>query len=364
MPASVCASPLAAKLAARDEEIVALTHNAGCCQIGDDFERTTRVLASLCIHRNVGGIIFISLGCEGTPSDEIVEKIKASGRPFRFVHIQDEGGSPNALKKALDAANALKKIVKETTERRDAVVEDLVVGLECGGSDATSGLSANPAIGWVTDELVKYGAKVILSETTELIGAEHVITKNVKDLHVKQKILEAVHRVESECLRSGEDIRGSQPTPGNIAGGLSTIEEKSMGCVYKAGSSPFIDYLEYGEAVRKPGLSFMDTPGQDVESMTGMAAGGASLFLFSTGRGSPVGFPIAPTIKITGNKKVYSSMKDDIDIDASGIFTGKSIQQIGKDIYSLIERICNGEITKSEINDYSAISIHKELPTL
>jgi altronate dehydratase large subunit len=364
MPASVCASPLAAKLAARDEEIIALTHNAGCCQIGGDFERTTRVLTSLCTHRNVGGIIFIALGCEGTPSDEVVNQIRASGRPVRFIHIQDEGGSPKALKKALDAADALKKIVKETTERREAEVEDLVVGLECGGSDATSGLSANPAIGWVTDELVKYGAKVILSETTELIGAEHVITKNVKELDVKRKILEAVHRVESECLRSGEDIRGSQPTPGNIAGGLSTIEEKSMGCVYKSGSSQFVDFLEYGEAVRKPGLSFMDTPGQDVESMTGMAAGGASLFLFSTGRGSPVGFPIVPTIKITGNERVYNKMKDDIDIDASGIFSGKSIHQIGEDIYALISNVCNGEVTKTEINDYSTISIHKESLTL
>ncbi|MFP4382166.1 MAG: UxaA family hydrolase [Candidatus Sumerlaeia bacterium] len=364
IPASVCAAPLVSKLALQHDELMSLAHTSGCCQLGKDFSRTTEVLTRLATHPNVGAVLWVGLGCEGTPSEEVVETIRQSGRPVRFIHIQQAGGSEKAYARAETQVSELREELKGSTVTCDADMSNLVVGLECGGSDATSGLAANPAIGWVTDRVVREGGKVILSETTELLGAEHVITRNVRDEAVRSKIIAAVKRVEARCRESGVDIRGSQPTPGNIEGGLSTIEEKSMGCVYKAGTTPPSDYLDYGEPVRQAGLSFMDTPGQDVESMTGMAAGGATLFLFSTGRGSPVGFPIVPTIKITGNAETYKRMAADIDVDASGIIRGEGIADAGSRIYETMQGICRGEKTCSEETGYHAVSIASELITL
>lgn len=364
VPASVCAAPLAIKTAFRVDGTVGLNHKEGCCQIGGDYQRTTGILRKLCTHPNVGGVVLIALGCEGTPWDTIVKEIERSGRPVELIHIQRAGGSQQALRAAVQAAAEIKERADERAVVQERGIAGLTVGLECGGSDATSGLSANPVIGRAADELVRQGAKVILSETTELIGAEHVITANTGSPQVKQKIIEAVERVEKEFLKAGEDIRGTQPTPGNIEGGLSTLEEKSLGCVYKAGTSPFVDFLEYGEPARKSGLSFMDTPGQDVESMTGMAAGGANLFLFSTGRGSPVGFPLVPTIKITGNETTYSRMKDDIDFDGSGLFRGETLDELGRKLFELILQVSAVKQTKSELNEYYEMGIPKREITL
>jgi altronate dehydratase large subunit len=364
VPASVCASPLVTRLAVQHQDVVGLAHTSGCCQLGDDFQRTTRVLQGLATNPNVGAVLLVALGCEGTPSEEILQGVRRSGRPVRFIHIQDAGGSRAALQQAAAAADQLSQALREQTDTREATARDLVVGLECGGSDATSGLASNPAIGRVTDRLVQAGARVILSETTELIGAEHVITRNVADPEVKQRILGAVQRVERQCIELGVNIRGSQPTPGNIQGGLSTIEEKSLGCVHKGGSSPIIDFLDYGQRVRRAGLSFMDTPGQDVESMTGMAAGGATVFLFSTGRGSPVGFPIVPTIKVTGNEATYRRMQEDIDVDVSCILRGDSIQQAGDHLFNVLAQTCRGALTCSEQTGYHAVGIFQSHLTL
>ncbi|MFP4382757.1 MAG: UxaA family hydrolase [Spirochaetia bacterium] len=364
IPASVCAAPLALKAAFRVDGVVGLSHKGGCCQIGNDYKRTTWILRKLCTHPNVGGVVLVALGCEGTPWESIAEEIEKSGRPVELIHIQRAGGSKKAMEKAVQAAEGIKERTAKTAVIRERGIKDLTVGLECGGSDATSGLSANPVIGRAADELVRQGAKVILSETTELIGAEHAIMANTGAPRIKQKIIDAVKRVENEFLKAGEDIRGTQPTPGNIEGGLSTLEEKSLGCVYKAGTNPFVDFLEYGEPARKSGLSFMDTPGQDVESMTGMAAGGANLFLFSTGRGSPVGFPLVPTVKITGNEATYTRMIDDIDFDSSGIFRGKPLDELGQELFDLILQVSRGKQTKSELNEYYEMGIPKREITL
>jgi altronate dehydratase large subunit len=366
IPASVCACPLASKMALHSRiKVVPLNHKEGCCQIGKDYERTKLTLTGLACNPNVAGVVLIALGCEGAPFMEILKAIEDSGRPVELVHIQNEGGSKKALQAGLHAIEKVKRETIRRTKIVNATVKDLVVGLECGGSDWTSGISSNPVIGWVSDQLINAGAKAILSETTEIIGAEHILANKIQDPEVKNKLIEIVERLENRAKKAGVDIRGSQPTPGNIEGGITTIEEKSLGMIHKAGKSIIQEVIEFAQKPTKSGLIFMDTPGQDVESMTGMASGGVQIMIFSTGRGSPVGFPISPVIKITGNPETFNIMEDDIDINAGGIIEGKeTIDGIGLQVLQMIGRICNGEKPKAELNDYSEIGISKSEITL
>ncbi len=361
VPASVCASPLVTKIAnASTVKVVPLNHKEGCCQIGKDYERTKRTLTGLAVNPNVGGVVVVALGCEGAPYREIVKAVADTGRPVELVHIQNAGGSKKALAEGLKAVEKVNVRLTDETIMVEAGLSDINLGLECGGSDWTSGIASNPVIGWVTEKITEAGGTVILSETTELIGAEHILAKRIKDDEIRKKLLRTVSNIEEAAKKSGVDIRGTQPTPGNIEGGLTTIEEKSLGMVHKAGNATIQDVVDYAEKPTKRGLIFMDTPGQDVESMTGMAAGGSVIMLFSTGRGSPVGFPISPTIKITGNPDTFSRMTDDIDIDAGTIIKGEeSIDDVGLKTLQAICDVCEGKKTKSELNDYNEIGILK-----
>jgi len=366
MPASVCASPLATKMSLLSKvKVLPLNHKEGCCQIGKDYERTKLTLIGLACNPNVAGVVLIALGCEGAPFLEIKKAIESTGRPVELVHIQNEGGSVKALQVGLKAIERVNHEVLKMTKVVKSSLKDMVIGLECGGSDWTSGISSNPVIGWLTDHLIYAGAKAILSETTEIIGAEHILAGKIKDEKVKEKLLEIVKRLEDRAKKAGVDIRGSQPTPGNIEGGITTIEEKSLGMIHKGGNAIIQEVIEYAQKPTKNGLIFMDTPGQDVESMTGLAAGGAQIILFSTGRGSPLGFPITPVIKITGNPETYLRMEDDIDINAGSIIEGNdTIEKIGFKTLQLVGRICDGDQTKSELNNYSEIGITKSEITL
>lgn len=366
LPASVCADPLAEKIAAKYNGTIIPLHNQhGCCQIGDDFTRLKRVLIGLGSHPNVGACLLIALGCEGAPYQKIHDAIAAKGTPVELLHIQESGGSNKALDIGLKLAEKLKKQMDASVRIQPASIKNLCLGLECGGSDTTSGIAANPVLGWVTDRIVAAGGTVILSETTEIIGAEHILARRAADEHTSQEILRMVKSVEERAMRAGVDIRGTQPTPGNIAGGLTTIEEKSLGCIYKAGTAVINEAIEYGNSPTEHGLVFMDTPGQDVESMTGMAAGGSQLMLFSTGRGSPVGFPIAPVLKVTGNPATYKNMEDDIDINAGTIVEGvESVADVGVKTIQAIISCCNGNLAKAEKSQYYTIGIFKDQITL
>jgi altronate dehydratase large subunit len=350
---------------ASGKKVIALSHKEGCCQIGADFERTRNTLTGLACNPNVAGVILTVLGCEGSPYLQIKAAIEETGRPVELVHIQNEGGSRKALAAGLRAIKKVNDKVEKSTRIVTSSLKDMVIGLECGGSDWTSGLSSNPVIGNVTDRLISAGAKVILSETTEIIGAEHLLAAKISDEKVKERLFGIVRRLEEAAKKAGVDIRGSQPTPGNIEGGITTIEEKSLGMITKAGSSVIQEIVEYGQKPAGNGLIFMDTPGQDVESMTGMAAGGAQLMVFSTGRGSPVGFPVCPVIKITGNPDTYLRMKNDIDINAGSIIEGRAtIEEVGSLTFQLLRRVCNGSRPRAEKNDYSEIGILKTEVTL
>ena len=364
MPTVVCASETVLKIARSVKATVAFTHQHGCAQIGQDLERRFETLAGMAYNPNVAAILIVSLGCESVDAHRLLKQIEHAGKPVAMLSIQDEHGSTRTIEKGRAIA---RKMAESTAKirREKCNFGELIVGLECGASDATSGIAANPALGVASDMIIKEGGTTILSETTELIGAEHLIAKRSENPHVKKRIYEIVRRMHKKIETMGVDFLGGQPTPGNLRGGLTTIEEKSLGCIYKAGSAQIQEVLEYGEKPHKKGLVIMDTPGHDVESITGMIAGGAQLIAFTTGLGTPVGSAIAPVIKITENPRTYGNMKEDIDINAGTIIEGKdTIECVGNRIYDEIARVASGKRTKAENLGHHEFAINRIGPSL
>lgn len=361
LPTSVCATDTAEKIAAQVPGAIAVPNQHGCCQIASDQAQTQRTLEGFGKNANVGAVLVIGLGCDGIQAEQVAENIRVTGKPVEAITIQKCGGTLKAITVGAEIAAAM--AAKLSVEKRtDGDLSDIILGMECGGSDPTSGLASNPTIGYVSDKLVSIGGSSILSETTEVIGAEHLLAARFADPEQKTKFLTMVSNCEKRAIRLGEDLRSGQPTPGNKAGGLSTIEEKSLGCMYKAGNSPFTGALDYAEILPldKKGLYFMDTPGQDIDSITGMVAGGAQIIVFSTGRGTPTGSPIAPVIKITGNTDTFNNMKDNIDINAGRIITdGATIPQIGEELFNMMIEVCNGKRTKAEVLGHREFGIYK-----
>lgn len=360
----VCANRTAEAIAAQVPGAVAVTHQHGCCHLGGDREQVLRTLAGVGRNPNVGAVLVVGLGCENVPAPEVAARIAPTGKPTRCLVIQEEGGTQETIAKGVAMARELAVVLDQET-RRPCEPAHLVLAVECGGSDATSGLAANPVIGAVADKVLALGGKVILSETTEFIGAEHLLAARAVSSEVGAQILEIVERVEKKVLAIGEDIRGSQPTPGNIAGGLTTIEEKSLGCIHKGGTWPVVEVLEYGAEPTKTGLVVMDTPGQDVESISGMIAGGAQVVLFSTGRGTPTGSPIAPVIKVTGNPATYRKLKGDIDFNAGTVIDGtESVAEAADRLFTELLEVLNGRPSKAEIAGQHDFAIYRIGPTI
>lgn len=250
-------------------------------------------------------------------------------------------------------------------ERSEGCLVDIVLGTECGGSDSFSGLSANPSLGAASDIVVGHGGKVVLAETTELIGAEHILAERAINAEVKKQILDTIKGFEQTVIDSHADIRGANPSPGNIEGGLSSIEEKSLGCIYKAGNTSVNSVIDYAKPITATGLTFMNTPGNDIEQLSGMAAGGCNIVVFTTGRGTPTGSPIVPTIKVSSNTDTYINMNDSIDLDAGVVVSGqKTIQEMGEEIIDFIVEVGNGRETKAEINEQNDFSIWRLATTV
>jgi altronate dehydratase large subunit len=363
LPTSVCAAQVAAEIARGVQGCVAACHAYGCCQVGADARLTFRTLRNTAANPNVGAIVVIGLGCEGLEPLAMIQAIEGLSKPSAGVIIQEDGGTVRAIAHGQEVARALAAQLA-TQPREEADVSTLILGLECGGSDTTSGLAANPALGVASDLLLSLGGTCLLSETTESIGAEHVLARRAVNDAVRRRLIEIVHACEERALRMGEDLRGSQPTPGNIAGGISSIEEKSLGCIHKAGSAPVQGVLEYGEVPPGTGLYVMDTPGQDVESMSGLAAGGVQVMVFTTGRGTPTGNPIMPVIKVTANRRTAELMADNIDMDLSGVIEGTlAIERAGERIFNEILDVANGKLTKAERLGHTEFSIYRIGPT-
>jgi len=313
----------------------------------------TRTLIHLGQNPNLGAVLLVSLGCEGVSPDRIAQGIAQSGKPVEMVRLQQEGGYFGALSEA--GLKAQKMAQALTALSREGVgVEELVLGLKCGASDPTSGLAANPAVGVAVDRLVDAGGTVIFGETTEVVGAEHILAQRAKNEDVARRLLALVDRLEKRVKDSGSDIRGGNPSAGNIAGGITTLEEKSLGSIVKSGSSLIQDVYEYGERRQSRGLFFVDSPGREPEILTGLAAAGAQIIAFATGLGAPQGFPFVPVLKICANWKTVKRLPDFIDIDVSQVISGeKSLEEAGEWIFSEALRVASGKSTKAETIGYS-----------
>lgn len=358
LPASVCASDTTRIIASQIEGAVTFNNQNGCSQVAGDQQLTMDVMAGMAANPNVYGIIVVSLGCENCQMDLVVDAIRErTNKPMETFIIQENGGTITTIERAVRAG---RKMAQEASklQREEFPISELIVGTECGGSDPTSGLASNVLIGELSDRLVALGATSILSETTEFIGAEHILAKRAKTPEIKERIYEIVHRYEKALQLVGEEVRDGNPSPGNIAGGITTLEEKSLGCIHKGGHTEVTAVYDYGKQVEEKGLVIMDTPGNDPSSVAGMVAGGAQVIVFSTGRGTPTGNPISPVIKITGNKITFANMSDNIDIDASPVIYGpQTLKELGEEFLQELVEVANGKQTKAETLGYTEMAL-------
>ncbi len=337
--------------------VVAVTHKSGCAmQIhGPEHRVLQRCLAGMADHPNVAGALLIGLGCETNQAVTLVQDQKliapqsiGFGRPSPppILTIQQTGG----VRKTVEAgfAEAL-KLLRQANERRRTTlpISELIVGTNCGGSDGNSGITANPALGVTGDEMVRHGAAWLIAETSETYGAEHLLTRRAVSREVGEKLIALMRWWEQYTAMHGAEI-DNNPAPGNKDGGLTTIYEKSLGAVTKSGTSPLMAVYDYAERITQPGFSFMDTPGHDPVSITGLVAGGCNLIAFTTGRGSCLGFKPTPVLKIATNTPLYQRMEEDMDVNAGVILEGVPVEDVGLAVFEELIQVASGKKTKSE----------------
>ena len=361
LPTSVCASDTARIISQQVEGSVTFNNQQGCSQVAVDQQLTMDVMAGYAATPNIYGTVLVSLGCENCQMDLVAEAIaERTNKPMQRVIIQEAGGTLKAVEQAVRYA---KQMVAEAgmVQREEFPISELIVGTECGGSDPTSGFSSNTVLGLVTDEVIDAGGTAILSETVECIGAEHILRQNGRTPEIGEQIYQAILDWEQKRYEeSGQDVRCGNPSPGNIAGGITTLTEKSLGCIHKAGSRPFDGCFEYGQWIDKKGLYFVNAAASDVLSVTALAAAGATLVAFTTGLGNPIGNPVTPVVKITGNHDTAEALCEIIDIDTSASIRGeKSLQELKTEMLSVFADVMNGKKTRAEENGANELSINQ-----
>jgi altronate hydrolase len=329
--------------------IVAFPHGEGCGHsMGPDVDQLRRTLGGVLMHPNVSAAVILGLGCEVNQIDHYL----GSGGPrtgrLAGLTLQGSGGTRATVEAARrEIARFIEQAEQE--KRTEVPASKIVLGLNCGGSDSFSGITANPALGYCSDLLAEIGGTPVLAETTEIFGAEHLLVRRARNRAVAERLLEFIRRYKQYLNRFEGSSFDDNPSPGNKAGGLSNILEKSLGAVAKGGTSPLMDVYDYAERVTSPGFTFMNTPGYDPVSLTGLAAGGCNLIAFTTGRGSAIGFPTIPVIKIATNSNTYRQMTDNMDVNAGTIADGeRNVQQVGKEIFDLMLEVASGRRTCAE----------------
>ncbi len=346
----IAASYLGEKLPPNVDGVMAFPHGEGCgMSIGPDTRQLQRTLGGVLNHPNVSAAVILGLGCEVNQIDHYMgaDNPLAKSNRLHGMTLQNTGGTTATVAAARKVINGM--IERAASEARTEIsASKIVLGLNCGGSDSFSGITANPALGYCSDLLAEIGATAVLAETTEIIGAEHLLVKRARNRAVAERLLEMIKGYKQYLGRFGGSF-DDNPSPGNKEGGLTNILEKSLGAVAKAGTSTMTDVVDYAERIQTPGFVFMNTPGYDPVSLTGLAAGGCNLICFTTGRGSAIGFPTIPVIKVATNTSMYNRMSDNMDINAGRIADGEAtVQQIGKEIFDMLLRVASGEHTCAE----------------
>jgi altronate dehydratase large subunit len=331
----------------------------GTTQPKEAREQTERTLIGTGKNPNLGAVLVVGLGTEEITLESVADAIAETGKPVGTLSIRDAGGVQAAVDSGVDTCVALHETIADV-RRESTDVSELVFGVECGGSDATSGIASNPACGNACDRLVEHGGTACFSETPEFIGAEHILADRCVDDELAESLLAYVDRREAMADLMNVDFRGAQPTPGNQEGGLTTIEEKSLGAVAKGGTTSVRGMVEYaGRLDTGQGLTLMDTPGYDVESVVGMVAGGAQVVAFTTGRGSTTGNPVAPVIKVTGNPKTWNRMANNMDVNVSSVFDGESIEDAGERVFDALVAVADGRRTEAERRQLHEFAINE-----
>ena len=353
IPSVACANGVVSGISRAVPEAVPLYHGHGCGR-GLESSLHSRALANLGRHPNVAAVLVVGLGCEVIKAEPLAAEIARSGKPVEFFNIQDVGGTRKSTAKGVEI---VKRMLADAAklERRPLPIEKIILGLECGGSDAFSGVTANPSVGLASDWLVDRGGTVILTEDTEMIGTSHILERRAATPEVAGKIKKMV----SDAEKLTRDLLGPMAAfviaPGNMDGGMSSIREKSLGCIVKSGSRPITQVVDYAEVPTEKGVVLMDAPGYDTESMTGVVGGGCQVMIFTTGRGNPIGYPIVPVIKVASTTRMYTKMEDDMDVNAGVILDGTPMAKVGEEITNLLRRVLDGEQTKAEVNRQDGI---------
>jgi altronate hydrolase len=328
--------------------VVAFPHGDGCGHTpGPDTDQLRRTFGGVLAHPNVSAALIIGLGCETNQIDHYLGKGGPRSGRLAGLTVQQSGGTRSTVEAA---RREIRNFMEQASaERRTEVpASKIVLGLNCGGSDSFSGITSNPALGYCSDLIAELGGSTVLGETPEIVGAEHLLVKRARNREVAEKLLDCIRRYKQYLSRFGGSF-DDNPSPGNKEGGLSNILEKSLGAVAKAGTSRMIDVVDYAEPVTMPGFVFMNTPGYDPVSLTGLAAGGCNLICFTTGRGSAIGFPTIPVVKIASNSNTYRRMTDNMDVNGGAIADGeKTVQQVGRQIFDLILEVASGRQTCAE----------------
>ena len=343
------------------DSVVSINHDWSG-EVDKDWNRISKALSGFSANPNNFATIFLTLGNE-TEKKLIDMALKIGVDNYQEINLKDIG----SMQKLIEVGKATaQKYLNESRllKRTAAPWSALHLGLECGGSDALSGITANPALGVASDRLVELGAVSVLGETTEILGAEHLLAARAKNKEVGQAIIEMVARYERSVNYEGIDMRGAQPSRGNIEGGLTTLEEKSLGAAKKAGNAPFTGALDYADPAKEPGLYMMDTPGHDIEQLVAFSAAGINICVFTSGRGTPTGSANVPTIKVSTNTPMYESIPDLIDLNAGTIAEGKeTLEEVGDRIFNEIIEVANGKLTKAEIGGHHEFALSRMYKT-
>ncbi len=353
-----CVNKIAQKLA----EITGakyFPHPFGCSQLGDDQTKTQLILKGMVNHPNAAGVLVLGLGCENNNIEVFKEVLgEYNENRVKFLNCQDCGDEIVEGVKIIEELKAYANNFK----RQKINISKLKIGLKCGGSDGLSGITANALVGSLSDRIVSFGGSCVLTEVPEMFGAEHLLMERAENKEVFDKCVSLINNFKDYYVRHNQVIY-ENPSPGNKAGGITTLEEKSLGCVQKGGLSNVVDVLDYGDKVNKNGLSLLNGPGNDIVAITNLLAAGVHLILFTTGRGTPLGSAI-PTVKVSTNKKLADNKANWIDFDASPLINGKLMDELTDEFFEYILKVASGEETKNEKNGYSEISIFKDGVTL